>query len=83
MQNVAVEVKSCTTPWPYRGPYESQTTPMRIREKTAPVTEAMAPPDKSCLVRLRSSLMTGTSGGTAKVAQKAMKNDIHDSWKAR
>ena len=72
MQKVAVEVRSWRDACAARGPSESQTTPARMREKAAPMTEATAAAERSALVRSRLLRMTGRSGGAAKVAKKAM-----------
>ena len=82
MQKVAVEVRSWSAACAARGPSESQTTPARMREKAAPMTEATAAAERSALVRSRLLRMTGRSGGAAKVAKKAMMKEIQESWKA-
>jgi len=38
-----------------------------MREKIDPATEAMAPAERSCLVRFKLSRMTGISGAAAKL----------------
>ena len=72
-------------PAPHPIPHTRWRSPMpsRMREKTAPQTEAVAAALMSCLVRLRSLRIWGIRGGAAKVAKKAIMNDIHESWKAR
>mmetsp|Transcript_6197 Transcript_6197/g.17137 ORF Transcript_6197/g.17137 Transcript_6197/m.17137 type:complete len:249 (-) Transcript_6197:52-798(-) len=83
MHIVAAAVRSWRKACPKRGPNVSHTAPRHRREKMAPVTDAMAAPDTSDLVRSRHSRMTGIKGGTEKVAKKARKKEIHETWKAK
>ena len=63
---------------PYRGPNKSQTAPITSLEKMAPDTDATPAFPISPFLRLRSSLMMGTSGAAAKVETKQVKKDDHE-----
>lgn len=77
MEHTAGAVRRESVAEARRGPKRSHTGPMARREKMEPRKEAMPAVATSEAEKLRSSLMTGRSGGMEKVEKKQEKRESH------
>mmetsp|Transcript_49771 Transcript_49771/g.105832 ORF Transcript_49771/g.105832 Transcript_49771/m.105832 type:complete len:206 (+) Transcript_49771:1369-1986(+) len=71
------------TPIRIRAPYLSHMGPLMNRMNTVPATEQMLDVQICCFEIFSVSLISGRRGAMANQMKKAVKNPIHEQWKAR